>query len=57
MVNAIFAYQKTGGVNNSGNLAFIMFALYIFTPQYLFATYYLQGASLCNFMLSVTFVV
>ena len=29
MVNAIFAYQKTGGVNNSGNLTFIMFALYL----------------------------
>ena len=29
MVNAIFAYQKKGGLNNYANLAFAMFALYL----------------------------
>ena len=54
MVNAIFAYQKTGGVTRqTWHLPCLP---YIYPLKYLFATYYLQGASLCNFMLSVTFL-
>ena len=35
----LFAYQKTGGVNNKANVAFTMFAIYLLLNIYIFATY------------------
>ena len=32
-------YHKTGGVNNGGNVAFTMFAIYLLLSIYFFATY------------------
>ena len=47
MVNAIVAYQKTGGVNNSTNVPFTMFAICLLLSSYIFPTY-LEGANLCK---------
>ena len=50
MINATFAYQNKGVVNNQANVAFTMFAI-IFTPQYIYTCIcdiFLQGENLCK---------
>ena len=54
MVKATFAYQKTGGVNNQANVAFIIFAPNFLLSFHNFATY-LPGANLCKSIFSNTF--
>ena len=59
MVNATFAYQKTGGVNNWANLAFIftvLFAMYLLRTIYIVATYFKEQICANNFFRPVFLV-